>query len=83
MTVHWWPLLLVIAVSVSTTVVVVVLVTLALLGLSARATRAATTHRAPTPHPLFAPVTGTAVAGACLAAAAMIVAFGIWTIVAT
>jgi hypothetical protein len=84
MTVHWGALLAVLAVSVSTTVAVVVLVTVALLGLSARATRATPTaaHRAPTRHPLFSPVAGTAVAVACLAGAAVIVAFGLWAIVA-
>lgn len=73
MTVHWASLLGVFAASFGATIAVVVLVTLSLLRLSARV---------PDRGPGWSPVAGTTVAGACLAAAAAIVLFGIWAIVA-
>jgi hypothetical protein len=81
MTINWASLLAVFVVSLGSTVAVVGLVTLAMLGLSARTARTAAPRVASRP-PLFSPVTGTAVAGACLAAAALIVLFGLWAIVA-
>jgi len=81
MSIHWDLLLAVFVVSLSSTVAVVALVTLAMLGLSAWAPRVVRSE-APTRHALFSPVTGRAVAGACLAGAAAIVLFGLWTIVA-
>ena len=81
MTIHWEKLLGVFVVSFGATVAVVALVTLALLGLSARAARLGPS-RAPARPALFAPTTGTAVAAACLVAAALVVLFGLWAIVA-
>jgi hypothetical protein len=73
MTIHWGSLLTVFVVSLGSTIAVVGLVTLAMLGLSARVAE---------PRALFSPVRGTAVAGVCLAAAVVIVLFGLWTLVA-
>jgi hypothetical protein len=81
MSIHWDSLLAVFVVSLSSTVAVVVLVTLAMLGLSARAPRLVRSD-APTRHALSSPLMGTAVAGVCLSAAAVIVLFGLWTMVA-
>ena len=80
MTIHWDSLLTVFAVSSVATLAVVVLVTLALLGLSARAVGAsgAATGRRLLP----APAAGTAVAVSCLLAAAGIVLFSLWVMVA-
>jgi hypothetical protein len=76
MTIHWGSLLVVSLVSLSSTVAIVLLVSLALLGLSARTTA----PEGPT-RPALSPAAGTAVAGACLAAAALIVLFGLWVLV--
>ena len=81
MSIHWDSLLAVFVVSLGSTVAVVALVTLAMLGLSARVPRVVRSD-APTRHALFSPVSGTAVAGACLAGAAVIVLIGLWGIVA-
>jgi hypothetical protein len=81
MTIHWESLLIVFVVSLSSTVAVVVLVALAMLGLSARAAQTAD-PRVATWRPPFSPLAGAVVAGAGLAAAALIVIFGLWAIVA-
>jgi hypothetical protein len=81
MTISWNSLLAVFLVSLTSTVAVVLLIALAMLGLSARAPRVVRSD-AQTRHPLVSASTGTAVAGACLAAAAGIVLFGLWEIVA-
>lgn len=77
MTIQWESLLAVFVVSLGSTVAVVVLVAVAMLGLSARATAPREAARAP----LFSPRLGTALAGACLLAVALIVLFGLWTII--
>jgi hypothetical protein len=82
MTVHWGALLAVLAASFTATLTVVVLVTVALLGLSARTARPALV-RVPHRPPLFSPAAGTRVAVVCLGLAALVVAFGLWTVVAT
>jgi hypothetical protein len=81
MTIHWDSLLAVLAVSLGSTVAIVVLVTLALLGLSIRARRPAAAPMARRP-PAISPAVGTAVAAVCLAAAALIVLFGLWALIA-
>jgi hypothetical protein len=81
MTIHWEKLLGVFVVSFGATVAVVALVTLALLGLSARAARLGPSD-APARPALFSPPVGTAVAAVCLVAAALVVLFGLWAIVA-
>ena len=81
MTIHWENLLGVFVVSFGATVAVVALVTLALLGLSARTARLGPSDTPARPA-LFAPAAGPAVAAACLVAAALIVLFGLWAIVA-
>lgn len=81
MTIHWENLLGVFLVSFGATVAVVALVTTALLGLSARAARLGPADAPARPTP-FSPAAGTAVAAACLVAAAVIVLCGLWTIVA-
>jgi hypothetical protein len=82
MTIQWGSLLAVFVVSLSSTVAVVVLVSLAMLGLSVRAVPTAVPPRVPTRPPVFSPAVGTAVAAACLAAAALIVLFGLWALIA-
>jgi hypothetical protein len=74
MTIHWASLLDVFLVSFGTTVAIVVLVSVATVGLSARV--------APARRPLFSPGAGAAVALASSGAAALIVMFGLWMIVA-
>jgi hypothetical protein len=81
MTIHWDVLLGVFVVSFGSTIAVVVLVTLGLLGLSAR-TAPVGRSDAPTRPALVTPAMGTAVAVACLVAAALIVLVGLWAIVA-
>jgi heme/copper-type cytochrome/quinol oxidase subunit 2 len=81
MTINWASLLHVFVVSLGSTVAVVVLVAVATLGLSARAVRTASTGPR-TGHSTFSRVPATAVAATCLAAAAVIVLFGLWEIVA-
>lgn len=78
MTIHWDSLL---AVSLGSTVAIVVLITLALLGLSTRARRPAAAPMARRPQAI-SPAVGTAVAAVCLAAAALIVFFGLWALIA-
>jgi hypothetical protein len=77
MTVHWESLFAVVAVALGATLAVVALVTTAMVGLSARSTalHLVTRRRA------LSSATGTAVAGVCLAAAAVIVVIGLWAIV--
>ena len=78
MSIAWGSLLVVFIVSFGSAVAVVVLVAFALVALSGRAT--ATT---PDSRPaLMTAGTGTAVAGVCLAAAAAIVLYGLYIIVA-
>jgi hypothetical protein len=77
MTIHWDSLLAVFLVSLGSTVAVVVLVALAVVGLSARAAAPRETDGAPR----LSPALGTALAGACLAAVALIMLFGLWAIV--
>ena len=74
MTIHWDSLLAVFLVSLGSAVAVVGLVALAMLGLSARAAVA-------DGPPGRSRAAGTAVAAACLAAAALIVLFGFWVII--
>jgi hypothetical protein len=75
MNIHWAGLLSVFLVSLASAVAVVVLVGLALVGLSARTAVADGPARR-------SRVAGTAAAGACLTAAAMIVLAGLWAVVA-
>jgi hypothetical protein len=77
MTVHWGSLLAVFVVSLGSAVAVVALVAVALLGFSARVPVADATAG---PRPSRG--LGTAVAAACLAAAALVVLFGLWVIIA-
>lgn len=77
MTVHWSSLLAVFLVSLGSAVAVVVLVALAMLGLSARAAVVDETA-----GPRRSPAAGTAVAIVCVAAAALVVLFGLWMIIA-
>jgi hypothetical protein len=79
MKINWDGLLAVFAVSLGATAGVVTLVAVALVGMSARAPHlvpVAAGRRPPSPR------TGTAVAAVCLALAAAIVLFGLWTLVA-
>ena len=69
MSIHWEALLDVFVVSLGATLAVVVLVTTGLLGLSAR-------------RATLSAASGAAVAGSCLAAAAAIVLFGLWVMIA-
>ncbi|GAA5113456.1 hypothetical protein [Pseudonocardia adelaidensis] len=79
--IHWGSLLIVQLVSFGATIAVVGLISLAIVGLSARA------HGAPASTSgqhvtMFSARSGTAVGAICLVAAAMIVLFGLWEIVA-
>jgi hypothetical protein len=76
----WGSLALVCVVSIAVGVVIVVLVSFALVGLSARERRAVggPTDGAPT----LSAGAGTAVAGLCLLAVALIVAYGLYIIIA-
>jgi hypothetical protein len=78
MSIAWNYLLLVFVVSFGAAVAVVVLVSLALVGLSA----AEAAREGDTTPALFSSVTGRTVAGICLAAAAGIVLYALWIIVA-
>ena len=71
--INWGSLLVVQLVSFVATITVVVLTSLAVLGLSARGGTA---------QHAFSARSGTAVAATCLVAAATIVLFGLWEIVA-
>ena len=75
MNIQWKSLLDVLAVALGSTIAVVALVTLALLGLSSRTARLG-------PAPRMSPSTGTALAAACLTAAAAIVLLGLWMMIA-
>lgn len=75
MHIAWGSLGIVFITSFGTAVTVVVLVASALVGLSARAT-----HHGDTPTTL-SPTTGTALAAACLTAAAAIVLYGLYIII--
>jgi hypothetical protein len=77
--IHWGALLIVQLVSFGATIAVVGLISLAIVGLSARGAPAAESGRHAT---TFSPRSGTAVGAICLVAAAMIVLFGLWEIVA-
>jgi hypothetical protein len=80
--IDWGALLIVQLVSFGATITVVVLISLAFVGLSARGA-----HRAPASTSgqhvtTFSARSGTAAGAICLVAAAMIVLFGLWEIVA-
>ncbi len=80
MSIAWGSLLAVCVVSLAAGVAVVVLVAFALVGLSARAA-------VPAGGPndgakTLSPVAGSAVAGVCLLAAAAIVGYGLWIVIA-
>jgi hypothetical protein len=77
--IHWGALLIVQLVSFGATIVVVGLISLAIVGLSARGAPASASGRHATS---FSARSGTAVGAICLIAAAMIVLFGLWEIVA-
>jgi len=81
MSIAWGSLLVVFIVSFGAAVAVVVLVTCALVGLSARE-RATTAAAGGTAGGGLSAGAGTAVAGVCLAAAAAIVLYGLYVIVA-
>jgi hypothetical protein len=74
-TIAWGSLFLVFVVSLAIGVAVVVLVAFALVGLSARSQPATVGRRG------LSPAAGTAVAGLCLTAAALIVGYGLYVIV--
>ena len=74
--INWAALGLVGVVSLAVAVAVVVLVALAIVGLSAREHAAAGTATG-----RLSPTAGTAVAGLCLLATAVIVLYGLWIIV--
>jgi hypothetical protein len=76
MSIHWDALLGVFVVSLGAAVAVVALVAVALLGFSARVPVADATAG---PRPSRG--LGTAVAAACLAAAALVALFGLWVII--
>jgi hypothetical protein len=76
MHIAWGSLLVVLVVSFGAAVAVVVLVTISLLGLSARVANP------DGPPPVMGPGAGTAVAAVCLTAAAAIVLYGLYIIVA-
>ena len=80
MSIAWGSLLAVCVVSLAAGVAVVVLVAFALVGLSARARRAGggPNDGAKT----LSPAGRVAVAGVCLLAAALIVGYGLWIIIA-
>lgn len=80
--IHWESLLVVQLVSFASTIAVVVLISLALVGLSARGARRAPAATSGQHVTTFSARTGTAVGVICLLAAAMIVLFGLWQIVA-
>ena len=80
MSVKWGSLLEVFVVSSVSTIAVVALVALGLRGLSARAPRIACIG-APAPRVPLSARAGTALAAVCLTAAALIVLFGLWSIV--
>lgn len=81
MHIAWGSLLLVAVVSIVAGVAVVTLVSLAMVGLSARS--AAQIDGAPEPaeRPALTRAAGTALAAACLAAAAGIVGYGLFMII--
>lgn len=81
--IHWGALLIVQLVSFGATIAVVGLISLAVVGLSARgahSTPAATSGQHVTT--VFSARSGTVVGAICLVAAALIVLFGLWQIVA-
>jgi hypothetical protein len=73
--ISWGALGTVVVVSLVVGVAVIALVAFALVGLSARNQPAAVGRRG------LSPIAGTAVAGLCLAATALIVAYGLYVIV--
>ncbi|OLT00247.1 hypothetical protein BJF90_36320 [Pseudonocardia sp. CNS-004] len=76
--IHWGSLLIVQLVSFGATITVVGLVSVAVVGLSARVPASTSGQHVTT----FAPRSGTAVGAICLVAAALVVLFGLWEIVA-
>jgi hypothetical protein len=75
----WGSLLVVCVVSLAVGVAVVTLVALALVGLSAR--RRAAVGGSDDGAPTLNAAAGTAIAGLCLLAAAVIVGYGLWIII--
>jgi hypothetical protein len=80
MSIKWGSLLEVFVVSSVSTLAVVALVALGLHGLSARAPRVVCVG-APALRVALSPRAGTALAAVCLTTAALIVLFGLWTMV--
>ena len=80
--IDWGSLLIVQLVSFGATIAVVVLISLALVGLSARGAHDAPVSTSGQHVTTFSARSGTAVGVICLVAAAMIVLFGLWEIVA-
>lgn len=78
MSIDWGSFVVVFVVSFGSAVAVVVLLTLALVGFSARVAASRPDSR---PAP-FSPSAGTAVGAICVTAAAAIVLYGLWVIVA-
>jgi hypothetical protein len=80
MSVNWGALLVVCVVALAVGVVIVALVSFALVGLSAR--ERATVGGPHDGAPTLGAGTGTAIAGVCLLAAAAIVGYGLYIIIA-
>jgi hypothetical protein len=80
--INWGALLIVQLVSIGATIAVVGLISLAIVGLSARGAHQAPASTSGRQVTTFSARSGTAVAAICLVAAAMIVLFGLWEIVA-